>query len=407
MAIEKPDATDRAGLESDLREADLIERARALRPLLLKKAVEAERRRRLPDENIRALEAAGLFKLMTPRRWGGYCASFRTLVMVAAELARGCPATGWIQSIANNATWTATLLPDRGQEEVFANDPEARACSVYAPASNVRSVDGGYVISGRWDYASGCWHASWAVLGFLITGADGKPIDHGVAVIPMHELSIEDTWFAAGMKGTGSDTIVANEVFVPHHRVLSFPRLLAGERPAQRYNGEFTDHLSMMPILAINLVAPPLGTAQAVLELVAEGTHRRGVTYTIYGRQSDSAVVHHQIGEAALKLDSAWLHTLRAADEIDAGARAGRPLDYLTRARIRGDAGYAARLVREVIDQLISIGSSGAFAESNPLQRLWRDANLASRHAALTIGPCLELYGRAYLGISPNITEMI
>lgn len=402
MALEKPDSPDRAGLE-----AELIERARTLRPILLKNAAEAERRRRLPDENVRALEESGLFKLMTPRRWGGHCASFRTLVMTAAELARACPSTGWNQSVANNSTWAATLLPDRGQEEVFADDPGARACSVYAPVQDVRAVDGGFVLSGRWDYASGCWHASWTVLGFLIQGADGKVADHGVAVIPMRELSIEDTWFAAGMKGTGSATIVAKEVFVPHHRVLSFLRLLAGERPARRHNGEFTDRLSMMPILAVNLVAPPLGMAQAVLELVAEGTHRRGVTYTIYGRQSDSAVVHHQIGEAALRLDSAWLHILRAADEIDAGARAGRDLDYLTRARIRGDAGYAARLVREAIDQLISIGSSGAFAEANPLQRYWRDANLASRHAALTIGPCLELYGRAFLGISPNITEMI
>jgi 3-hydroxy-9,10-secoandrosta-1,3,5(10)-triene-9,17-dione monooxygenase len=402
MATDKHDSADQASLESAL-----IEQARGLRSILLKNAAEAERRRRLPDENIRAIEESGLFRLMTPRRWGGHCASFRTLVMTAAELARACPSSGWIQSIANNATWTATLLPDRGQEEVFANDPEARACSVYAPVPKVRAVDGGFVVSGRWDYASGCWHASWAVLGFLIQGADGKVADHGVAVIPIRELAIEDTWFAAGMKGTGSATIIANEVFVPHHRVLSFPRLLAGERPAQRHNGEFTDHLSMMPILAVNLVAPPLGMAQAVLELVAEGTHRRGVTYTIYGRQSDSAVVHHQIGEAALKLDSAWFHTLRAADEIDAGARAGLHLDYLTRARIRGDAGYAARLVREVIDQLISIGSSAAFAEANPLQRYWRDANLATRHAALTIGPCLEIYGRAFLGISPNITEMI
>ncbi len=344
---------------------------------------------------------------MIPRRWGGHAASFRTLIMVAAELARACPSTGWIQSIVNNATWTATLLPDSGQEEVFANAPNARACSVYAPTPDTRRVDGGYVVSGRWDYASGCWHAGWAVLGFLIYGPDGKPVDHGVAVVPMHELTIDDTWFVAGMKGTGSATVVGKEIFVPDHRVLSFPRLLAGERPAQRHIGEMTDYMSMMPILAVNIVAPPLGMAQAVLEMIAEGTKRRGITYTIYGRQSDSAVVHHQIGEAALKLDSAWLHILRAADEIDAAARAAAPIDYLTRARIRGDAGYAARLVREVIDQLISIGSSGAFAESNPLQRFWRDANLASRHAALTIGPCLELYGRAYLGISPNITEMI
>jgi len=402
MAAELRDAPTASSLE-----VDLIERARGLRPILLRNAAEAERRRRLPDENIRALQETGLFRLMVPRRWGGHAASFRTLVVAAAELARACPSTGWNQSVANNSTWAATLLPDQGQEEVFANNPNARACSVYAPAPDARRVDGGYVIGGRWDYASGCWHAGWAVLGFLIYGPDGKPVDHGVAVIPMRELAIEDTWFVAGMKGTGSATIVGKEVFVPDHRVLSFPRLLAGERPAKRHNGEITDHMSMMPILAINLVAPPLGMAQAVLELVAEGTNRRGVTYTIYGRQSDSAVVHHQIGEAALKLDSAWLHTLRAADEIDAAARAARPIDYLTRARIRGDAGYAARLVREVIDQLISIGSSSAFAETNPLQRFWRDANLASRHAALTIGPCLELYGRAYLGISPNITEMI
>jgi len=162
----------------------------------------------------------------------------------------------------------------------------------------------------------------------------------------------------------------------------------------------------VMPVLAIDLVGPIIGAAEAALEAVANGASERGITYTTYARQSDSSVVHRNLGEAALRIDAARLHALRAAADIDAGASADRQMDFSTRARVRADAAWTGKLLRDSIDQLASIAGAGAFADSHPVQRLWRDANVASRHAALAIGACLEIYGRALLGVD-NITAMI
>jgi len=234
-----------------------------------------------------------------------------------------------------------------------------------------------------------------------------KVVDQVMAFAPMSELEIEDTWFVAGMCGTGSNTLVAKDVFVPDHRVLLMSKILNGEHSARRHSGEPSDNYAFAPAIALIGLSPVIGIAQAMLEKVIEGTRTRGITFTTYTRQADAPVVQHQIAEAALKIDSAWLQTMRAADEVEDTARAGSQMDYLARARVRGVVGYAARLIREAIDALISIGGASGFADSSPLQRMWRDANIATRHALLATDPSLEIYGRALLGVAGNITPLV
>jgi alkylation response protein AidB-like acyl-CoA dehydrogenase len=138
-----------------------------------------------------------------------------------------------------------------------------------------------------------------------------------------------------------------------------------------------------------------------------EGSRKRAISSTTYSRQADAAVVQHQMADAALKIDSARLHWMRAAREIDEAAAARSFLNYLTRARIRGECGYAAKLVREAVDSLMSIGGGSAFAEAGSIQRMWRDISVATRHGMLSAGPNLEMYGRALLGVEGNITPLI
>lgn len=155
------------------------------------------------------------------------------------------------------------------------------------------------------------------------------------------------------------------------------------------------------------LVSPILGAARALLEEVIEGSRKRAISYTTYSRQADAAVVQYQMAEAALKVDSASLHWMRAAKDIDDAAAAGKSLKYLTRARIRGECGHAAKLVREAVDSLMSVGGGSAFAEAASIQRMWRDISVASRHGMLSTAPNLEMYGRALLGVEGNITPLI
>jgi 3-hydroxy-9,10-secoandrosta-1,3,5(10)-triene-9,17-dione monooxygenase len=388
-------------------QADPVALAAELRPLLARNAAQVERDRRLCAENIEALEAANLFKLMTPRRWDGYGAPLATSLSAWAELAKGCASSSWVTMITGGCMWVASLLPDAGQEQVFATPAGLRICGVISPSSKGQRVEGGIRVSGKMPFASGCWHSSWALLGFAVEDAAHRMVDQAIGFAPIAELEIEDTWFVAGMCGTGSNTVVAKDVFIPDHRILSALPAMEGDYPHQRHSGEPSDRYALGPILPLLLLGPVIGTAQALLQEVIEGTRKRGIAFTTYTRQADSAVVQHQVAEAALKIDSAWFHTMRAAGDIHNPAVSGNRMDYATRARVRGECGYAARLVREAIDALVSVGGASAFAEANPIQRMWRDANVAARHAMLATGPNLEIYGRALLGVAGSISPFI
>ena len=165
-------------------------------------------------ENIEALERANLFRLMTPRRWGGYGVPLATSLNVWAELAKGCASSSWVAMITGATLWVASLLSDRGQEEIFANPAGLRICGVVSPTARGRRVAGGLRVSGKMPFASGCWHSAWALLGFLVEDEAHKVVDQAIGFVPISELEIEDTWFVAGMCGTGSNTLVAKDVFI-------------------------------------------------------------------------------------------------------------------------------------------------------------------------------------------------
>jgi 3-hydroxy-9,10-secoandrosta-1,3,5(10)-triene-9,17-dione monooxygenase len=389
------------------RKADPVALAAELRPLLARHAIQAENDRRLPTENIAALEAANLFKVMTPRRWGGYGVPLSTALSAHAELAKGCASSAWVTMIIGGCMWVASLLPDRGQEEIFDNQLSPRTCGIISSTLRARGVEGGMRVSGKSGFASGCWHSSWALFGFGIEDDAHKIVGQAIGFAPISGVEIEDTWFVAGMCGTGSNTLVAKDLFIPDHRILPLDPALRGQYPHQRHAGELSDRWAFAPVLPLLLLGPVVGIARALLEEVVAGTSKRGITFTTYTRQAESAVAQHQVAEAALKIDSAWLHTIRAANDMDEAAAAGKELDYLTRARIRGESGYAARLVREAVDALVSIGGASSFAEASPIQRMWRDANVATRHAMLAAAPDLEIYGRALLGVEGNIAPII
>jgi alkylation response protein AidB-like acyl-CoA dehydrogenase len=174
---------------------ELVERAEALKPLLLRNAPEADETRRIPEESIVALTEAGLFKVMVPRRFGGYEVPFDTTLAVSAKLGEACGSTSWVVTLTNVCAWLGGLYCDQTQQEIWGSNPDARICGVLAPTSETRREDGGLRVTGRWGYASGSLHADWALLGVPVVNEAGEQVDQGLAMIPMSDLTIEDTWF--------------------------------------------------------------------------------------------------------------------------------------------------------------------------------------------------------------------
>jgi 3-hydroxy-9,10-secoandrosta-1,3,5(10)-triene-9,17-dione monooxygenase len=406
VAVESGYAPPRPLGTADEREERMVGRARELIPLLAAHARETDAERRVAQPVIDALVGAGLLSITVPRRYGGGEVSLETKIRVAAELARGCGSTGWVASLINVCNWFTALYPERAQDDVWKTDPAARVAGVFAPSGPAAAAPGGYRVSGEWGWASGCLHAQWAVIGIPMVDEAGQTLDLGLALVPMSELTIKDTWFTVGMRGTGSNTLVAEDIFVPAYRVLSFSKAFEGDYPTE-HKEEAAYRAAFMPYATTILIGPQLGLARAAFDLVLEKSFRRGVNYTVYEKQVDAPFFRLNLAEAAMHLDSAHLHAFRTAHDVDRDADASRYPDYLTRARMRMGASWAIKEAREAMRILVSAHGASSFAESSPLQRFWRDCEVASRHAVGVPEVNQDIYGSALVGLRHNVSQLI
>jgi alkylation response protein AidB-like acyl-CoA dehydrogenase len=386
--------------------AELVERIRALQPMLAKNAAQGETDRRVVEESITALTDAGAFRIAQPRRYGGYETSMRTMLDVSAAVAEADGGTAWVVTLCNVCAWMTGLFPERAQNDVWGDTPHAKVSGVLAPTSEAVKVDGGFRVTGRWYYNSGSWHASWAVLGIPITDDAGEPIDQGLALVPYADLELEDTWFVAGMKSTGSNCLIATDVFVPQHRIVSVPQTIGGSY-ATEHTEEALYRSAFVPLLSLVLAGPQLGMGRKALEIVREKAAKKPISYTFYTAQSDSVAFQLQLARAAMMVDTAHLHAYRAADDIDTAAAAGVFPDELSRTRVRADTGWVLEHITKAIDILLSAHGAASFAEINPLQRIWRDSSVGARHAVVLPTVSYEIYGKALLGRDDQITPLI
>ena len=384
----------------------LIDRIAALRPLLEKNAVQTENDRRVVEENITALRDAGAFKIMVPNRYGGYQTSLRHKLEVSREVAKGCGSTGWVTALMNVCSFFAAMMNEQAQDDIWGTNPDARVAGVLTPSSTSRKVEGGYIVNGSWNWASGSYHADWSYVGVPIVDENGDFVFPATVLIPNSDVTIEDTWFTSGMKGTGSNTVHATEVFVPDHRVQPVPNLLM-----HQHDTPFTDEAlyqsAFVPSAVLILAGPQLGLAQAALDYVIEMGHKRGIAYTDFAVQRDAPTFQLAVAKAATLVQTAHYFAYGAADEIDAAAAAGRTMDYAERARLRSNAGTAVESAREAIRILCSAHGAGSFSSGSPMQRWWRDSEIASRHAVIAPETSALIYGRALMGFTDGITFLV
>jgi alkylation response protein AidB-like acyl-CoA dehydrogenase len=385
---------------------DLTARVRELQPLLAKNSAQGEKDRRVVEESIQALTGAGVFKIAQPARYGGYQTSMRAMLDVSSAVAEADGGTAWVVTLCNVCAWIVGTFPGRAQDDVWADTPDAKISGVLAPTAESVKVEGGFRVTGRWYYNSGSWHADWAVLGIPVVNDAGEAIDQGLALIPRTDLDLEETWFVAGMSASGSNCLIARDVFVPDHRIVSVPPAIEG-RYATEHTEETLYRSAFVPLLALVLAGPQLGMGRKALELVRAKAATKPISYTFYTAQSDSVAFQMQVAEAAMMIDTAHLHAYRAADDIDRAAASGQYPDVLLRARVRADTGWVLDHITKAIDLLLFAHGAGSFAEVNPLQRIWRDSAVAARHAVTLPAVNYEVYGKALLGRDDQITPLI
>jgi 3-hydroxy-9,10-secoandrosta-1,3,5(10)-triene-9,17-dione monooxygenase len=380
-------------------EPDVVAKAAALRVTLRERAKETDSLAKLPESTVADLEKARLFEITTPRRYGGLQLDVRTFMDAMVELGRGDASVSWAATLVNINNWfIATLFPPQVSEEVFAK-PGARVAAVLQPRScKVHKVSGGFLIEeGLWPFNSGVYHAHWDMLGFPVRDEAGGYL--ALAVLPISDVQILDDWDTIGIRGSGSSSVAVRDVFVPDIRVSRADSAQFGRYKSTQLEHEWLYRAAFTPLAQIIIAFPALGAGLAALDVFMEQLPRRAITASPYMKQGEAPITHLQLGEASAKIDAARMIVATAADDIERQAKAGSVMDQMTRARIRRDTGFACRLIWEGIDMLAG-ASGGSFASvSHPLNRIWRDARVASLHASLVPSTVFELYGRMMCGL--------
>jgi alkylation response protein AidB-like acyl-CoA dehydrogenase len=378
-----------------------VARAAELVPLLAANAERCEQERRLPEENVRALEESGLLRLTLPRRYGGYEADMHTKVAVHRELGRGCASTAWVSGLWYDGTQFTALFPDEVQDEVFA-DPDVHITASFPLGGVVAVSDGdGYRLSGRWPFNTGCAYARYALRSALIDPESDAP-RFGMFLVPYEGMTILDDWHVSGLCGTSSNTVVGENIYVPANRMIEFDDAKAGRYPTV-LNAD--SPLYRMPILSIILTTGSLGlpgVARAALDLFLQRLPGRPITYTGYMDQSQAPIRHQEAAEAALRIQAADRLTFEVADAVDGHSVDGTEFEEGEYARLWAQVSYATRLYTDAVEILRAASGASAIHRSSPMQRIARDAAALKVHAIMSPTSGLEFHGRAMAGLGPN-----
>lgn len=384
----------------------LAQTALDLVPLLEAEAADTERLGHLTDKSATALRRAGLLSLFAPREFGGHEAGLAASVEVFTLLGRACGSSAWVSMLLSGGSYLAAHLGDRARREVWGDDPTSAVCGGFGQADSARRVSGGLLVSGRWRPLSGIRQASWAIVGVPLCDETGVVTDRGLALFPMSAGTIEKSWHVAGMQGTGSDTLAVDEVFVPDHRILSFSRLLAGDYNRHRGIGSIYK-ASTIPFITATMAGPLLGMADAALDYTRDRlAHGKGLAGTFYLDAVESPGVRFSVADAAHRIDTARLHAARAVAEIEDSLTANTPLTELQRARVRMDVATTGRAAVESVRLLLDAGGSSSFTLDRPIQRIWRDLEVASRHQLIGYDLAREVYAHGVLGLGDPVTAM-
>ncbi len=368
---------------------ELLARARAMVPDLIARAPAVTAARKLPDETISEFHKAGILRVLQPRRFGGYQASFGLFLRILDILTEGCASSAWVYAILGELQWVVASLPERGQEEIWGTDPTAVAAGSIIPRAVARRSDGGWRITARYPFGSGCLHAQWAFIGASCEETTGSE-QIRYLVVPITDIEIIDDWHVLGMRGTGSRTLALHDVFVPEHRTIAHSGILAGSPPGRDVHPDYqllrSPRYYLVPFV---LPSVAFGLARTALPLVTAALAARG------GPRSD--VLHFRLGEAAARIETANLiFATRKADSL-ARLESGAPIDEVDVVRNRRDVTFAFRSLRKGLEQLVALNGARTVYDGDPLQAILRDVTTIATHIVLNEEMAMVPYGRLLL----------
>jgi 3-hydroxy-9,10-secoandrosta-1,3,5(10)-triene-9,17-dione monooxygenase len=370
-----------------------------LLPVIRQRAQEAEDARCVPQESVKALAETGFFRLLQPARFGGLEAGPITFYTAVRMIASACGSTGWVSSVVGVHAWQLALFPAQAQEDVWGTDPATRMSSSYAPTGKAKLTDGGYRLDGRWSFSSGCDHASWVLLGGIVTNDEGQPVDFCTFLLPNTDYTIDDVWDTVGLRGTGSNDIVVQDAFVPKHRALSFSDVSRCKCPGQEINESPLYKVPFGSVFSYAITTPVIGMATGAYDAYVSYQKERVRVSYVGQKAKDDPYGQVRVAEAAALIDNTWLALQRDMTELMAHVTAGEKLPVPLRLRVRRDQVHGTAQAIQAIDLLFENSGGRALKMGTPIQRFWRDAHAGRVHAINDPERALSMFGRGEFGL--------
>jgi 3-hydroxy-9,10-secoandrosta-1,3,5(10)-triene-9,17-dione monooxygenase len=379
----------------------VLDAVRDLLPAIRERADEGERLRVVPEASMKELEEAGFFRLLQPQRFDGLEADPVDFYTAVRDIASACGSTGWVASVVGVHPWQVGLFADEAQQAVWGEDTSTRLSSSYAPTGKAVATEGGFTLSGKWSFSSGCDHCSWVLLGGLVyndEGPEGKVIDFRTFLVPREKYQIKDVWNVVGLRGTGSNDIVVEETFIPEAFTLSMAETGQCRGPGQEQNTNDLYKLPFHSIFTGTITTPIIGMARGAYEEHVTMQKERVRAAYLGEKASLDPFAAVRIAKASSEIDAAWALLVNNIREEQAHVAKRETIPLELRLRVRRDQVLGTQRAIDAIDALFEASGGRALAEGTYLQRAWRDAHAGRVHAANDPERALQMYGAQQFG---------
>jgi 3-hydroxy-9,10-secoandrosta-1,3,5(10)-triene-9,17-dione monooxygenase len=385
--------------------SDVLESVRELLPVIRERASRTESERAIPRETVAALVEAGFFGMFRPTRYGGSESDPVDYFTAVRWLASACPSTGWVASLLGITPWHVALLEPQTCADVWGTGHSVLVSSSYAPTGRLVAADGGYRLSGSWRSAPGAEHCEWIVLGALMIGSTGDPVDYTAVVVPRSDYVLKDGWNVVGLRGAGAKDVHVRDAFVPPHRIFG----AAGRRRISKIQrGPDAPALYRVPFASIHgtaLVAPLLGAAEGAYHYHLARMRRRSELSHGGRKWSGDEFAPVAVARGSGEIDASILQLERDLREFMEHALGNERIPIELRLRARRDQVRSAERAVEAVDLLLKAAGGHGVQMGNPIQRAWRDVHTGAAHVVNDVDQGMSLYGRwAYgLGVDDSL----
>jgi alkylation response protein AidB-like acyl-CoA dehydrogenase len=380
---------------------DAVRRVEKVADEFLAAADETEQLGRLSDRSVQALKDAGLMRLLQPEEHGGQAAHPREFAEAVMATARRCGASGWVAGVVGVHPWEVALLDPRVGEEIWGQDQDVWVASPYTPSGIAEPVDGGYLVSGRWQFSSGTDHADWVFLGALTGDGSGRPAPVPTylhVLLPRADYTIvQDSWNVIGLQGTGSKDVVVDKAFVPDHHAVSHQDVATGVAAERVGRHETLYQLPFPVIFPLGITAAVIGIAEGALGLHL--AYQRSRVNAAGTRMRDDPYSMYAISEAAADIAASRTQLLDGVTQAFEQLDGGRAISQEQAALIRRNQIRCAWRAVHAVDEIFARSGGNAGRRDNPLQRFWRDSHMGLQHFIHLPGPVYHATALLSMGV--------